>query len=518
MEREVSSSTPSDRAAPSDCATSSRCSHSKRTPLRRDRRKVRRAHGTFTSPRRTRGRVRDRLRRRRGERTPDGRLALRRAIRERRRRRVAQVVRSAARDRRRRRGRAVLRPRQGAAGRRGGGRGDGDRARVRLDPSGRRACRKRHRGGATALAHRFAGPRRPPARGSVSGVAHVSGNLDDFQPDAGFIARAELDLAGTRARAVALPNSHLDVTMTQRMPQLKRALGRTRCGGQIAPPFDKQAYLADASSRGEWTVNGNLLGDTVRLGDVVVTRAKASHLAGRLSLRALDLGLLDRVLRPPKSDSDGLIARPPVHRDRGPGLGRAHRRRHPARRPRRIPREAGRRTDVSHPSRAEDYPQDAPRPARPRRRHPHRIPRSEMATASTPTRAPGRPGRSIPDSRGGFCVLTGAVRRVSTDPTLELDARLDPVDLAVLPRLLPRVDRASGHVEGSLRVTGRAAAPTLVGELHAAADDIDVHSLPSALTDVKVDVRANTGELSASGSAKFAGGPPRSTRQSPCGA
>jgi translocation and assembly module TamB len=337
--------------------------------------------------------------------------------------------------------------------------------------------------------------------GSVSGVAHVSGNLDDFQPDAGFIARAELDLAGTRARDVALPNSHLDVTMTQRMPQLKRALGRTRCGGQIGPPFDKQAYLADASSRGEWTVNGNLLGDTVRLGDVVVTRAKASHVAGRVSLRALDLGLLDRVLRPPKSDSDGLIATTSTAIggqawgelivDDIPLDALAGSRVRLVVGPTFLTR-AGRRITLKPPRDPLVLADDA-----------LTIPPLEM-TLETDTR-PGEAGPVDTGFHGGF-VLTGAVRRVSTDPTLELDARLDPVDLAVLPRLLPKVDRASGHVEGSLRVTGRAAAPTLVGELRATAEDIDVHGLPSALTDVKVDVRASASELSASGSAKFAGG------------
>jgi translocation and assembly module TamB len=336
--------------------------------------------------------------------------------------------------------------------------------------------------------------------GSVSGVAHVSGNLDDFQPDAGFIARAELDLAGTRARAVALPDSHLDVTMTQRMPQQKKSPGRTRCGGQIAPPFDKQAYLADTSSRGEWTVSGNLLGNTVRLGEVVVTRAKASHVTGRVSMRALDLGLLDRVLRPPKDDSEGPIARSTALG--GQAWGELI---------------------------MDDVPLDAPAGSRVRlvvgptfltragRKITLKPPRGPLVLADdtlsipplemvldTDTRA-GEAGPADTGFHGGF-VLTGAVRRVSTDPTLELDARLDPVDLAVLPRLLPRVDRASGHVEGSLRVTGRATAPTLVGELHAVADDIDIHGLPSALTDVRVDVRANPSELSASGNAKFAGG------------
>jgi len=338
--------------------------------------------------------------------------------------------------------------------------------------------------------------------GSVSGVAHVSGNLDDFQPDAGFVARAELDLAGTRARAVALPSSHLDVTLTQRMPQPKRSPGRTKCGAQIAPPFDKQAYLADASSRGEWTVNGSLLGDTVRLGDVVVTRAKSSHVKGRVSLRALDLGLLDRVLEPPKDDSGGLIGASAGSLD-GQAWGELI---------------------------VDDIPLDAPAKASVRlvvgptfvsragRKITLRPPRDPLVLAGdtlsipplemaldTDTREGHGPSPGESGFHGGF-VLSGAVRKVSTDATLDLDARLDPVDLAILPRLVPRVDRASGHVEGNVRVTGRARAPALAGELHATGDEVEVRGLPSALTDLRVDVSASANELSASGNAKFAGG------------
>ena len=107
--------------------------------------------------------------------------------------------------------------------------------------------------------------------------------------------------------------------------------------------------------------------------------------------------------------------------------------------------------------------------------------------------------------RGGF-VLTGGVTKLTRDPTLALEARLEPVDLAILQRIVPKVERASGKVEGSLHVGGRAAAPAISGELHARGDEIAVHGLPSAITDVKLDLRASASELSATGSGKFAGG------------
>ncbi|HEX8796013.1 MAG TPA: hypothetical protein VF765_33920, partial [Polyangiaceae bacterium] len=112
--------------------------------------------------------------------------------------------------------------------------------------------------------------------GAVSGVAHVTGNLDDARPDANVTARAELDVGGMRLREISFPPSHLDVGLTQRFPQQTRSVGRTKCGAPIPPPFDKATYLADASSHGQWTVSGSLLGGTVNLTDVVVTRARSS--------------------------------------------------------------------------------------------------------------------------------------------------------------------------------------------------------------------------------------------------
>ena len=106
---------------------------------------------------------------------------------------------------------------------------------------------------------------------------------------------------------------------------------------------------------------------------------------------------------------------------------------------------------------------------------------------------------------GGF-VLTGGVTKLTRDPTLALEARLEPIDLAVLQRLMPKVERARGKVEGSLRVTGQGEGPVVAGELHAVGDELAVHGFPSALTDMRLDVHASATELTANGSAKFAGG------------
>jgi translocation and assembly module TamB len=337
----------------------------------------------------------------------------------------------------------------------------------------------------------------PQVGGSVSGVAHVSGNLDDFLPGAGMVARAELDVSAARVRAVAVQGSHLDVSMTHRMPQQKRSLGRTRCGSPIGAPFDAKAFLADTSSHGEWTVNGDLFGHTVQLHDVVMTRARSPHVSGRVSLRALDLGVVAGVLTPRRGEADDAVA-------------------------------AARRVggQLSAELTVDDLPVDAPPRARGRlvlgptfvTRGADRLtvsqPKDPIELADDTLTVPSlevalQTGGDARESDAGFSggfVLTGGVSKIASDPTLAFEARLKTVDLAVLPRLLPNVESATGKLEGNLRLTGKVGAPTVAGELHAKLGNLLVHGLPGAVTNTHVDVRATSSEIAASGAGEFGGG------------
>ena len=328
--------------------------------------------------------------------------------------------------------------------------------------------------------------------GSVSGVAHVTGDLDDYHEDAGFVARAELDVAGTRARGVALPGSHLDVRMTHRLATQKRSVAKTLCGAPVAPPFDKQAYLSDTSSHGEWTVNGDLLGGTLHASKVVITRAKSPTISGRASLRGLDLGALARIAVDHEADGNAAIATPSGSQLGGQLWGEL------------IVDEI----PLEHPSlsRARLFlgPTVVSRGGQKLTLQPPRDPLTlENDTLTTP---PLQVTLDTPDGfRGGFLV-SGTISKATTDPTFALEARLDPVDLAVLQRFVPKVDHASGTVQGDVRITGKGSSPVIAGEVHAVGDAIEIHGWPSAITDVRIDARASATQLSFSGRAKFAGG------------
>jgi translocation and assembly module TamB len=328
--------------------------------------------------------------------------------------------------------------------------------------------------------------------GSVSGMAHINGEMDDFRADAGLVTRAELEVAGTRVREVPLPSSHLQLEWTQRFPQEKRSIGRSRCGAPIAPAFDKAAYLADTGSHGELELNGELLGGTVLLTHVVATRAKAPRVSGRLALRGLDLEPFARIVGEHKGDSDEGIAGPASTPVGGQIWGELI---------------------------AEDVPLDDPARARVTfYLGPTVLFRGAQKLALVPPKEPlviADDTLTLPplevklDASAGFSggfVLKGRVTQLTRDPTLALEGRLEPIDLAVLQRLVPKVERARGKVEGSVRVTGKASAPSVSGELHAVGDELALYGLPSALTEIRLDLRASAAELVANGAAKFAGG------------
>jgi translocation and assembly module TamB len=330
--------------------------------------------------------------------------------------------------------------------------------------------------------------------GSLSGVAQVSGQLDDFQPNAGFVVRSTLDAARTRMRGVPLAPSHFDVAFTHRMPPEGRARSHSRCGAPIAPPFDRQAYLADASSHGDIVVDGNLLGKTVTLSGLRMTRARSPELTGRISLRGVDLGPIARVAR---GGATGETAEgEPAGRPAPPLGGQVWGE---------ILLDDVWLHDLAR-SRARVLlgPTVVSRGGQKLTLQP---PREPLVVADDALAVPPlQVTLETPEGFHGGFEIKGGATKLTTGGDLDFEAKLEPVDLAVLERVVPKVDRAAGRIEGGLRVTGPASAPAIAGELHVTGDDLELRGLPSAVTDVVVDVKANAAELVAAGTGKFAGG------------
>jgi translocation and assembly module TamB len=326
--------------------------------------------------------------------------------------------------------------------------------------------------------------------GDASGVADVTGSLDAFRPDVGFVVRSSLDVSSARVRETAIAGSHVDLRMAQPLSVEKRSVRRTRCGALVAPAFDRAAYLASPRPSAEWNVDGSLLGDTIHLHDLHIGGRPSSSLTGRVSLRGVDLGLLVRLRGAPASPAADAESNAAT-------LG----------------------GQLWGELIADDVPLATPSRAHARfvlgpmviSRGSQRLlvqppPQPLSLAADTLTIPPFEVTLDTPEGLRGAFSVSGDVSHISSDPTLALTARLSPTDLSVLQRIVPKLDSAVGHVEGDLRVTGKASAPAVAGAIHATAESITVRGWPAPLVDLNLDVRATSAELSATGKVNFSGG------------
>ena len=69
----------------------------------------------------------------------------------------------------------------------------------------------------------------------------------------------------------------------------------------IPAPFNKEAWLKDTSSQGDWTLDGKLFGGQVKLENVAITRQAAPVITGNVGLSHFDLAPLSRLIA--KQDS-----------------------------------------------------------------------------------------------------------------------------------------------------------------------------------------------------------------------
>jgi len=121
-----------------------------------------------------------------------------------------------------------------------------------------------------------------------------------------------------------------------------------------------------------------------------------------------------------------------------------------------------------------------------------------------------------PGGLGGSATVGGAVHGLFRAPELDIRGDLAPLDLAMLAGVVPKVDRALGVLTGSLSIRGRASAPLVAGALHLKGGELAIRGLPSAITDLDLDVTADASEIRiALGTARFAGGAVRATGNIP---
>jgi translocation and assembly module TamB len=333
------------------------------------------------------------------------------------------------------------------------------------------------------------GALRSQVEGTVSGLATVDGNLDDFT------IISDIDATPLRIRSTPLGASHLHVRATQTSPP-GRSMGRTRCGGPISPPFDRDAFLSDTSSHGEVDVDGDLAAGAIHLDKFVVTRGPKPIIAGNVVFKSLDVGAVSRLFVATDQAGNEELAVP----EGAPGgelegnisgalsIARA---------------QVG---ELEH-ARATFSP-TALTIARGAEKVVMRPTTGLIALEDDRLTLP-QLVLDLEAARGlkGAATVHGSITHVTADPELGLSMDLSPIDLGLLVGVVPKVERATGTLQGSLELVGHPRAPKVDGELRVGGAELQIKGIPSAISDVNVVIQAHSDEVRiAQASAKFAGG------------
>ena len=326
------------------------------------------------------------------------------------------------------------------------------------------------------------GPFRSAVDGTLSGTIQATGKLD------AYTVRGDVDVTPVRIRGAAFGPSHMRVAMTQDLKPSKRR-GTTRCGGAIYGAFDKEAYLHDTSSQGQYSVTGELFGGQVSLDHVTMSRQRSAQIAGKIALRKVDAAALATVFLP-KDETEG-----PNEPERIDGeisgdiaidrlvtddLANAKIRFTPG--VLEVSR-AGQRLQLEH------------------------TPDTISLAGDVLTLPPLVLDVQAPGGLQGACTVRGTVAHVSSAPELSVSAELAPIDLGLLVGVVPKLERSHGTLSGRVSAKGKLGQPLISGELHVKGGEFSVHGWPSDVVDVDGDAVADSSELRIThAGAKFAGG------------
>ncbi len=316
----------------------------------------------------------------------------------------------------------------------------------------------------------------PIVDGYASGLAQVSGTIDDLSLD------ANVGVSPVGIGLGTLPSSRVALRLRPTKREQK-TIGTTKCGRPMPSEFSRRQYDRD-EVQGVFTASGSLFGGQVKLSELTVTRQRAKIVAGSAELSKLDLGVftqLSPALALDKQRPDGELS----------GLVTIEH----------LPLEKYEDAKVSF---------DIADAALRRGGLTARIAQSGKSIRYD------RGDVFVPalgvnvETQGGFRArfdVAGQVTDVLTKREVDMSLKLRPIDLSKLVRRVPRVERADGRVTGGIRVRGPPSALRYSGGFKVEGGELAVAGLPSALSKVNIAVVVDGDELRITkGNAKLGGG------------
>jgi translocation and assembly module TamB len=299
--------------------------------------------------------------------------------------------------------------------------------------------------------------------GTASLVGELGGTLSALE------ASADVNLSRVRIGPSSLGPSHFRLALGSNASGA-RAGPVPRCSGVRGKPFDPVEYERDYSD-GDIRLDGALFDGQVALDDVRITRQRHKVLSGKVSARSLDLGTLANLVpgvaftsAPPRGALTATLA------------------------VKSFPFDAPQRASMALTLDALDVEREGSS--------------LKLADKSGPIEL-AADVLKVPDLRvqvrsasglKATVVAGGTVRRATTGADLELGVRLEPVDLTRLSADIPSVERASGTLDASLRVSGPVSALRYAGALELRKGELELKGVPIGLSDMNVDVEIGGGD------------------------
>ena len=325
--------------------------------------------------------------------------------------------------------------------------------------------------------------------GNASGLVLIEGDLDAFE------ISGNVDVTPIRIRQTLLDSSALSFRVRQAPELLTLEPGKkqvaprkSRCGLPIGAAFDPARYAAESKlSQGSVGVSGSLFGGQIRLDEVAMTREPSPRITGKLSFAKLDLAKVIQLVDPPTLEQ--LDEAPFV---KGELTGD-------------LVLDDLRPSDLAH-SHAELMPRETQLFVK-GQKIVLKAPEGPIVLGGDRVTLPKLVVALASGGVHGSFAVQGQMSKLDTTRALDLSAELEPIDLAILSSVVPKVTRSSGKLSGSVHVGGTASAPAVAGHLAVRDGSASISGVPGVVTDITMDLDATESEVSIrSARAKFAGG------------
>ncbi|MCS6901569.1 MAG: translocation/assembly module TamB domain-containing protein, partial [Myxococcales bacterium] len=317
--------------------------------------------------------------------------------------------------------------------------------------------------------------------GTLSATGHIRGTAESPEVD------AEVRISPIRIGQKILGPSSMRVTLVpSAKPPPPGPIKRTRCGEIIPPGFDPKDFAKD-EEKGIYHTSGDLFGGQIRLNDVQTTWQRAKRVSGEILADKLDLGALLQFSptfasseRPPTGKLTGRLLLDRVeleHLDRASA------------------RFSIRDLELNHGAAKVVL----------------KVPQGTTSVEGSLAGDTLSLGHMIFGVHTGTGVethlgISGQITELTRHQRLDLEIKLAPIDMGALLAQVPRVEAATGVLEGSVTLRGHADSPSARGEIRLRGGSLTMSGSPLSLEDLEATARINEQEIQVVQAVARAGG------------